>query len=73
MLTLISTPIGNLGDVSKGTIVEFETCDYVLAEDTRVTRNLLCALNLNIRLVSFNKNNEREKEDEVIKDVAERV
>ena len=35
MLYLISTPIGNLGEISKRTIEVLESCDLVGAEDTR--------------------------------------
>ena len=38
MLNFISTPIGNLNDISQRAIDAIRTCDYLYAEDTRVTQ-----------------------------------
>ena len=40
-LYLVATPIGNLGDFSARGARTLETCDLVLAEDTRVTKRLM--------------------------------
>lgn len=56
-LTLVSTPIGNLNDVSDGMRQAFESCDLVLAEDTRVFRSLLNKIEIDrpgLKVVSFN-------------------
>lgn len=42
-LYLISTPIGNLGDISERALATFNQLDLLLCEDTRVTRKLLSA------------------------------
>lgn len=45
MLTLVPTPIGNLGDISKRSFDALLEADIILCEDTRVTNkllNLLC-------------------------------
>ncbi len=42
-LVLVSTPIGNLGDISARALEALRTADRVLCEDTRVTARLLSA------------------------------
>ncbi len=49
-LVICPTPLGNLGDISKRTIEELESCDVVCCEDTRVTGGLLSALGIEKRL-----------------------
>ena len=36
-LTLVGTPIGNLGDMSPRALRALEEADFIAAEDTRVT------------------------------------
>ena len=40
-LTLVGTPIGNLSDMSPRGVKALRECDFIAAEDTRVTMNLL--------------------------------
>lgn len=44
MLTLVPTPIGNLGDISKRSFQALLDADTILCEDTRVTNKLLTLL-----------------------------
>ena len=41
ILTLVSTPIGNLGDMTYRAVEELKAADVILAEDTRHSRTLL--------------------------------
>ena len=45
-LYVISTPIGNLQDLSLRAKKILEQCEFVLAEDTRITNKLFNAFNI---------------------------
>jgi 16S rRNA (cytidine1402-2'-O)-methyltransferase len=65
-LAVISTPIGNLGDLSPRARDELSAADWVAAEDTRRTGQLLTTLGLSRPLVSLHEHNERERIDELL-------
>ena len=55
-LTLVGTPIGNLGDLSPRAREVLERADVVLAEDTRVSARLLAANGIHARLERCDEN-----------------
>ena len=55
-LTLVGTPIGNLGDLSARARQALEGADVVLAEDTRVSGRLLAACGIRARLERCDEN-----------------
>lgn len=69
MLYIVSTPIGNLGDITYRAINILQQCDYVLAEDTRRTKKIFLKYNINKKLVSYNDINKKWKTGKVIKDL----
>ena len=65
-LAVISTPIGNLGDLSPRARDELASAELIAAEDTRRTGQLLTTLGLARPLVSLHEHNETERIDELL-------
>jgi 16S rRNA (cytidine1402-2'-O)-methyltransferase len=64
-LYLVSTPIGNLGDMTQRAVEVLRACDTILAEDTRRTRILLDHYKIEARaLRSLHKHNEAARTEE---------
>ena len=57
-LVLVSTPIGNLGDISARARTALDTCDLILCEDTRRTSRLLAAMDIHTRTETLHEHNE---------------
>jgi 16S rRNA (cytidine1402-2'-O)-methyltransferase len=67
LLTLIATPIGNLGDLSPRAKEALIQCDLLLCEDTRHTGQLLHRMEIEPRcLKSLHKFNEAQREEEIV-------
>lgn len=59
MLSIVATPIGNLGDITLRAVETLKKCDAIICEDTRVTGNLLKQLNIEKKeLLSFHGHSE---------------
>ncbi len=69
-LAVISTPIGNLGDLSPRARDELAAAELIAAEDTRRTGQLLTTLGLTRPLVSLHEHNERERIGELLAKLA---
>jgi 16S rRNA (cytidine1402-2'-O)-methyltransferase len=65
-LTLLCTPIGNLGDLTLRAVEALRNCDGVIAEDTRRAGLLLAHLETRKPLVSFHEHNEERRLPELI-------
>jgi 16S rRNA (cytidine1402-2'-O)-methyltransferase len=57
-LTLVATPIGNLGDLSPRALAALRGADAVLCEDTRVTGALLARHGISATLLPLHEHNE---------------
>ena len=66
-LCIVPTPIGNLEDITLRAIRVLKECDLIIAEDTRVTRNLLNHLGIQKKVISFHTNNEHAQLNEMIR------
>ncbi len=62
-LTVVPTPIGNLGDMTTRAIEVLRQCDGVLAEDTRTTGNLLKIWDIQKPMKAFHLHNEHRSVD----------
>ena len=65
-LYLVSTPIGNLKDITFRAIETLKNSDYILCEDTRVSKNLFNRYEIKSRLISNHKFNERKNINKII-------
>lgn len=61
ILYVVGTPIGNLSDFSPRALETLRACDFIAAEDTRVTRKLLCKFCVQKPMVSYYEHNRRER------------
>lgn len=65
-LYLISTPIGNLDDITYRSVKVLTDVDVIFSEDTRVTLNLLNYLGISKKLIALHEHNEDIVKDKVL-------
>lgn len=65
-LTLICTPIGNLGDLTGRAGAALRDCHGVIAEDTRRSAQLLSHLGISKPLLSFHEHNEERRLPDIL-------
>ena len=63
ILYIVSTPIGNLEDITLRAIEVLKNVDIIAAETPKITKRLLDKYNINTKLIMNNKNNERIKKN----------
>ena len=64
-LYLVSTPIGNLADLSERAVKVLGEVDFIAAEDTRNTARLLSHLCISRPMVSYHEHNKRERGEQI--------
>ena len=65
-LYLVSTPIGNLKDITLRAIETLKKSSYILCEDTRVSKNLLDRYEIKSRMISNHKFNESKNLNKIV-------
>ncbi|WP_338809381.1 16S rRNA (cytidine(1402)-2'-O)-methyltransferase [Neisseria leonii] len=69
-LYVVATPIGNLADITLRALAVLGKADWVCAEDTRVTAQLLRAYGIQAKLLSVREHNERQMVERVLAELA---
>ena len=65
-LYLVSTPIGNLGDLTIRALEILKNSELILCEDTRVSIKLLNHFDIKTQLIAFHKFNERKRTKDIM-------
>ena len=68
---LVSTPIGNLEDMTFRAVKTLKEVDLIAAEDTRHTLQLLNHFEISKPLISYHRHNEEIKTQDLIKQILE--
>ncbi len=71
MFYFVSTPIGNLGDISFRAVETLKSVDVIACEDTRTSLKLLNRYDIKKPLVSYHKFNEKSRAEEFIAEYAQ--
>lgn len=65
-LSVVATPIGNLGDITLRALETLKQADFIICEDTRVTKRLLSHYDINKPTISYHSHSEQDKKDEIL-------
>ncbi len=65
MLYIVATPIGNLSDITLRALETLKSVDFILCEDTRVTKNLLDHYKISKPLISYHQHSDEKKIKEI--------
>jgi len=66
VLSIVATPIGNLEDITLRALRILREADFILCEDTRVTKKLLNVYKINTPTISYHQHSGRFKIDKII-------
>lgn len=66
VLYVVGTPIGNLSDFSPRAVETLQNCDFIAAEDTRVTQKLLNRFEILKPMTSYFEHNRRERGEQIL-------
>ena len=70
-LFVVSTPIGNLEDITLRAVSVLKDCDVIACEDTRTTKKLLARYGIETNLTSYHEHNEVEKSQKLLEELKE--
>lgn len=66
LLYLVATPIGNLGEISNRALEVIKASDYIAAEDTRHSGEMLTRLGIKKPMLSCHEHNEEEMGEKIV-------
>lgn len=66
-LYIVATPIGNLKDITLRALEILKEVDFILAEDTRVTKKLLMHYEIDIPTLSYHQHSSDSRKFEILK------
>ncbi|WP_067514683.1 16S rRNA (cytidine(1402)-2'-O)-methyltransferase [Endozoicomonas ascidiicola] len=66
LLYIVSTPIGNLGDMTPRAVEVLERVDVIAAEDTRHSKRLMSHFGINTPLIPCHDHNERQQAESIV-------
>jgi len=70
-LYIVATPIGNLSDITFRAVETLKSADFILAEDTRITRKLLSHYGISKPLISFREHSSPKALERILNLLAE--
>lgn len=65
-LYVVATPIGNLADITHRAVETLKKVDWIAAEDTRHTKQLLTAMGMQQNLISLHEHNEQARAEQLL-------
>ena len=65
-LYIVSTPIGNLSDISNRALEILSKVNFIAVEDTRVSKKLLNKYKINNKMIVYNNFNESKQCNKII-------
>lgn len=68
-LYVCPTPVGNLRDITLRVLDVLKSCNIILAEDTRVTRNILSKYEIKTPITSFHSYTKQKKFNSIIEEL----
>ncbi|MCL1903199.1 MAG: 16S rRNA (cytidine(1402)-2'-O)-methyltransferase [Oscillospiraceae bacterium] len=66
-LYIVGTPIGNISDISERAVYTLKNVDFIAAEDTRNSGQLLSRLGIKNKFTSYHEHNTASKNDDIVK------
>ncbi len=66
MLYIVATPIGNLEDISMRALRILGEVDFILCEDTRVTKKILDHYKINTKTISYHQHSKEQKTEYIL-------
>lgn len=69
-LYVVTTPIGNMGDITQRALAVLSAVDLIAAEDTRHTRHLLAHHQITNELISYHEHNEIQRTETLVRQLA---